>query len=51
MKPIDYVILGVIVAAVAAVILLRIYNKKKGKGSCSCGCQGCAMSEHCHNKK
>jgi hypothetical protein len=29
MKPIDYLILGVVVAAVAAVILLRIHNKKK----------------------
>ena len=48
MKPIDYMILGIIVAAIAAVIALHVRNRKKGKHSCCCGCQGCAMKNQCH---
>lgn len=34
-----------------AVILRLIRKHKKGEGSCSCGCGGCASSEICHPKK
>ena len=45
----------ILVAAVIAVIVLMIVirdilNRKKGKGSCSCGCSGCSMSDMCHGK-
>ncbi len=49
----SWVILGVIAALFAAVVVCGIVNRKKGKGSCSCGgsCGGCAMSGACHGNK
>ncbi|MBQ3151595.1 MAG: FeoB-associated Cys-rich membrane protein [Clostridia bacterium] len=46
----------IIVAVVVAIIFLAIVikgikNKKEGKHSCSCGCDGCAASEYCHKTK
>lgn len=43
----------VIVAAVigiifAAIVIKGIINIKNGKGSCSCGCEGCASKGACH---
>lgn len=40
-------------AVVVLIIVCQIMNKKKGKGTCSCGgcCSGCAMSGTCHPKK
>ena len=45
------VICAVLVAAVAAAIVKMVRDKKKGKSSCGCGCEGCAMSDSCHSKK
>ena len=46
------VIVASIVAAVfIAIIAVSVVNKKKGKGSCSCGCTGCANREFCHPVK
>lgn len=45
------VITGLLVAAVLFAIVARgIYNRRHGKGSCSCGggCSGCACSGMCH---
>ncbi|MBP5289026.1 MAG: hypothetical protein J6Z79_04040 [Clostridia bacterium] len=42
----DYIIIGVIAAAViAAVIYVR-----KGKSRCSCGCDGCPSCDTCKKK-
>ena len=47
---------GTIIAAlavagiVAASVITMIRNKKKGKSSCGCGCEGCAMKSQCHSK-
>lgn len=46
----------IIVAAIIAIIFVaiianEIHKRKSGKGSCSCGCSGCGMSEVCHGKK
>ena len=46
-----WVVLGIIAAAFAAVVIVGIINKKKGKPSCSCGCSGCAMKDACHKAK
>ncbi len=43
-----YVIAGLVAAGVIAVIVNEIVKKKKGKGSCGCACQGCAMKDQCH---
>lgn len=45
---ITYVIAGLVAVGVIAVIVNEIRKKKQGKGSCSCGCQGCAMKDQCH---
>ena len=44
-------IVAVIVAVIFLSIVVRgIINRKNGKGSCSCGCSGCAMKDACHKK-
>ena len=50
---ITYVIAAVIGAIFVGIIAKGIYNRKKGKSSCSCGgsCGGCAMNGACHSKK
>ncbi len=43
------VILGLLVAAVFAAIVVRgVHNKKRGKGGCSCGgdCGSCGACRH-----
>lgn len=42
----------VIVAAVfLAVVIKGIIDKKNGKSSCSCGCEGCAFKDSCKENK
>lgn len=44
------VIVGVIVAAVIALVIIKIIkDKKSGKGGCSCGCDGCSAGCNCHS--
>lgn len=47
------IVAALVAAAVLAIVIRGIYNRKKGKHSCSCGgsCGGCAMSGTCHPKK
>lgn len=45
------IICAVLIAVVAAVIGKMVRDKRKGKSSCGCGCEGCAMSGSCHSKK
>lgn len=42
---------AVILVIVACVLRSMIVNKKKGRTSCGCGCEHCAMSDSCHAKK
>lgn len=45
------IIAGLLVAAVFIAIVARgIYNRRRGKSSCSCGggCGGCACAGMCH---
>ena len=44
------VIGGLLIAAVAAIIIHMVRNRKKGKSSCGCGCSNCPMSDSCHPK-
>lgn len=45
-------VVAIALAGVLAAIVYSQYKRKKlGKGSCSCGCGGCAMSDICHSKK
>lgn len=36
---------------VAAVIVKMLRDKKKGKHSCGCGCEHCALSDSCRKDK
>ncbi len=46
------IVVAIIVAAIfTAIIVKGIINRKNGKGSCSCGCDGCANAGTCHGKK
>lgn len=47
------IIVGAIVLALIAGIILKMHrDRKKGKGSCSCGnsCEGCPSCSMCHKK-
>lgn len=45
------VIAAVLVAAVIlSIVVAGIRGRKRGKGSCGCGCSGCAMKDSCHSK-
>lgn len=37
-----------LIAVIAAVIARGVINKKQGRSSCGCGCDGCAMKVSCH---
>ncbi|MBQ1284285.1 MAG: FeoB-associated Cys-rich membrane protein [Acutalibacteraceae bacterium] len=41
---------ALLAAAVAAVIIKLIKDKRAGKSSCGCNCSGCPMSDKCHKK-
>ena len=41
----------IVVGVFAAIVVRLMINKKNGKGSCSCGCGGCAMKDSCHSAK
>ena len=38
----------VLIGLVTAIIIGMKKDKKKGKNSCGCGCQNCAMHGMCH---
>ena len=44
------IIVALIVAVIFEAVLVYEIRKRK-KGSCSCGCSGCGMSEICHKNK
>lgn len=44
-------LVGVILAAVVALIIVKLRrNKKKGQTSCGCGCSNCPSADMCHKK-
>lgn len=38
----------VLIAIITSIILYQIRQKKRGKSSCGCGCEHCAMNGKCH---
>jgi hypothetical protein len=44
-KPVDWVILGIVLLAVAAAALFRVRSKKRG--GCGCGCADCSARGLC----
>lgn len=46
------VVVGLLLAAaLAAIIVNLVKNRRSGKSSCGCGCADCPMSAGCHQKK
>lgn len=43
--------LTILMAAVAAIILNLVKNRKQGKSSCGCSCSCCPMAGSCHSFK
>ena len=44
------IISSLIAITVLYIIIKGIIDKKNGKSSCSCGCQGCALKDTCHKR-
>lgn len=45
------VILIVLAAAVSAIVISLIRDRRKGRSSCGSGCAHCPMAGKCHQKK
>ncbi len=47
------IICALLIAAVTAIIIKLVSDKKKGRSSCGCNCGSCPMAGACHggNKK
>ena len=46
------VLIALILAAIVIGIIVNLLkDKKKGRSSCGCGCEHCAMKETCHQPK
>ena len=45
------IVAAVIAAVFVAIVVSEVRKRKSGRGGCSCGCGGCAMSDVCHAKK
>ena len=52
-KNIGTIIIAAILAALVALIIVKLVgDRKKGKSaSCGCGCDACALHDKCHAKK
>ncbi len=42
---------GVLLLIIALAVVKLVRDRKRGKSSCSCGCEGCANAEFCHSRK
>ena len=40
-----------LLAVVTAIILRLIRNKRQGKSSCGCGCEGCSQCGGCQSRR
>lgn len=45
------VVLIIVAAVIGAIIRKLVKDRREGKHSCSCGCEGCAMKASCHKSK
>ena len=46
------ILVGAVVFGIIALVLIRVIRDKKAhKGSCGCGCRGCASAGICHPEK
>ncbi len=50
MNTTEIILTVILAAAVIAVIAVLVTRKRKGRSSCSCGCEGCPSRSVCHTK-
>ncbi len=43
-------VLAVLALIIGLIIRKMRKDKKEGKSSCGCGCEGCAMKDACHSQ-
>jgi hypothetical protein len=43
--------LFVVLAIIGLAVFKIVKDKKQGKTSCGCGCEGCALSDKCKGRK
>ena len=43
-------ITAVLIVSVTSILVHEIRRKKRGKSSCGCGCEHCAMHGECHKQ-
>lgn len=52
MENLGTVIVSVLLlAAIAAILVGMLRDRKNGKASCGSGCSGCPMGDNCHQQK
>lgn len=52
MPNLSTLLVGLVVFGLFAAIVVRgLYNRKQGKGGCSCGCAQCPGRELCHPRE
>ncbi len=49
MKPVDWAILAIVLAAVGIAVFFTVRRRKRG--GCSCGCDSCTQSACCMKKE
>ncbi len=45
------IVLAVLLAVLFLIVRKMKKDKKEGKTSCGCGCEGCALKDKCHTNK
>ena len=43
-----FLVAGVLILIVCAIIVRMARNRREGKGGCGCGCENCAHASFCH---
>ena len=44
----NVIISAIVIAAVVVAVVSIVRDRKRGKNSCGCGCEGCMMAGTCH---
>ena len=47
----DIIVIAILLIIIGLAVRSIIKDKKSGKGTCGCGCAGCAMHGKCHSDK
>lgn len=47
---VDYIIVGIIMIALALIVFRAVNKAKKGETGCGSGCSGCPSSSACHKE-